>query len=167
VRYPQNGKQPDSRFIFHHPNPDKADMRPPAAGKRSERVLSFKILIPAVVIFLLFVYFSYYIVLAETSLLTRIDPAVHFTLAGRTGGLVDSLLLHLSAGIGHRAPASSGGRHQPGAHSNFQRGQHHLRSRCPVPLHSSIFRGNHRGLQFLYCPVGPRNGCDLLSLLSG
>jgi len=38
-------------------------MSPPAAAKRSELVLSFKILIPAALMFLLFIYFSYYVVL--------------------------------------------------------------------------------------------------------
>ncbi|WP_319522527.1 cache domain-containing protein [uncultured Desulfosarcina sp.] len=38
-------------------------MRPPSAGKRSELALSFKILIPAALMFLLFIYFSYFVVL--------------------------------------------------------------------------------------------------------
>ena len=38
-------------------------MQPPPAGKRSELALSFKVLIPAALMFLLFIYFSYFVVL--------------------------------------------------------------------------------------------------------
>ena len=38
-------------------------MQPPPAGKRSELALSFKVLVPAALMFLLFIYFSYFVVL--------------------------------------------------------------------------------------------------------
>jgi len=46
-------------------------MQSPPAGKRSELALSFKVLIPAALMFLLFIYFSCFAVLSEASLLSR------------------------------------------------------------------------------------------------
>lgn len=46
-------------------------MQPPPAGKRSLLSLSFKVLIPVALMLLLFIYFSYFVVFAEISFLTR------------------------------------------------------------------------------------------------